>query len=152
MRPADIAAVARIEQAVFGRDAWPRGAFPYLHGAIATTRPVRGRLWVAATAAGRVLGYAGLEISVLGGEADVVNLAVDPGHRRLGIGRQLLEAVRHDTSRAPHSPRLAAGAGQQPGGPRLLPSLRLPPGGALPGLLRPAARGCRPAGPARPGR
>jgi ribosomal-protein-alanine N-acetyltransferase len=39
------------------------------------------------------VGYAGLELSVLGGEADLVNLAVVPAARRRGVGRRLLEAA-----------------------------------------------------------
>jgi ribosomal-protein-alanine N-acetyltransferase len=40
-----------------------------------------------------VVGYTGIELSALGGEADIVNLAVHPAHRRQGIGRRLLRAV-----------------------------------------------------------
>jgi ribosomal-protein-alanine N-acetyltransferase len=42
---------------------------------------------------GALLGYVGVELSALGGEADVINLAVDPAHRRHGIGRRLLRAA-----------------------------------------------------------
>jgi ribosomal-protein-alanine N-acetyltransferase len=93
MRAADAPAVARIEQDVFGRDAWPRSAFAYLHAVFATSRPPCGRLWVAEAPGGRVVGYVGVELSALGGEADIVNLAVAPAHRRRGIGRALLAAA-----------------------------------------------------------
>jgi ribosomal-protein-alanine N-acetyltransferase len=89
MRPADVAAVARLERAAFGRDAWPAAAFTYLV-AIFGSRPPRGRLWVAATRKQEIVGYVGVELSALGGEADVVNLAVDHAYRRAGVGRRLL--------------------------------------------------------------
>ena len=90
MRAADAPAMARIEQAVFGREAWPRSAFAYLHAVFAAARPARGRLWVAEASGGGVVGYVGVELSALGGEADLVNLAVDPAHRRRGVGRALM--------------------------------------------------------------
>jgi ribosomal-protein-alanine acetyltransferase len=93
MRLADAPAMARIEQEVFGREAWPRSAFAYLHAVFAAARPARGRLWVAKTTGGGIVGYVGVELSALGGEADVVNLAVDPAHRRRGIGRTLMAAA-----------------------------------------------------------
>jgi [ribosomal protein S18]-alanine N-acetyltransferase len=93
MRPADVPAVARLEQAVFRREAWPPSAFAYLHAVFATARPPRGRLWVAADGARHVVGYVGVELSAVGGEADVINLAVDPAARRRGVGRRLLEAA-----------------------------------------------------------
>lgn len=93
MQPADVAAVARIERAVFGREAWPRGAFAYACEVFTATAPSRGELWVAEDGAGQVVGYAGIELSVLGGEADVINVAVHPAQRRRGVGRRLLAAV-----------------------------------------------------------
>jgi ribosomal-protein-alanine N-acetyltransferase len=89
MRPADVAAVVRIERAAFAREAWPASAFAYLV-AVFGARPPRGRLWVAATGKREIVGYVGVELSALGGEADVVNLAVDRAHRRAGVGRRLL--------------------------------------------------------------
>ena len=93
MKAADAPAIARIERQVFGADAWPRAAFAYLHAVFAAARPGRGRIWVAEGPAHRVIGYVGVELSALGGEADVVNLAVDPAHRRGGVGRALLGAA-----------------------------------------------------------
>ena len=90
MRPADLPAVARLERAIFRREAWPRAAFAYLHAILAASRPPRGRLWVATVGARQVVGYVGIELSALGGEADVINLAVDPAARRHGLGRRLL--------------------------------------------------------------
>ncbi len=93
MRAADASAVAAIEQAVFGREAWPRGAFAYLCEVLAAARPPRGQIWVAEIEAYRVVGYAGIELSALGGEADLVNLAVEPAQRRRGIGRRLVRVA-----------------------------------------------------------
>jgi ribosomal-protein-alanine acetyltransferase len=93
MRAADALAMARIEQQVFGADAWPRSSFAYLHAVFAAARPPRGRLWIAEGPGRQVIGYVAVELSALGGEADVVNLAVDPAHRRRGAGRALLAAA-----------------------------------------------------------
>lgn len=93
MRAADVPAVARIERAVFGAEAWPRGAFAYLCEVFSASVPPRGRLWVVEGDDGRILGYAGIELSALGGEADIINVAADPAHRRRGVGRRLLAAV-----------------------------------------------------------
>jgi len=90
MRAADAPAMARIEQALFAREAWPRSVFAYLHAVFAAARPARGRLWVAEASGGRIVGYVGVELSALRGEADLVNLAVDPAHRRRGVGRALM--------------------------------------------------------------
>jgi ribosomal-protein-alanine N-acetyltransferase len=90
MRPADTPAVGRIERLVFGRDAWPGAAFGYLEHVFRLGRPPRGRLWTACEAGGRVVGYVGVELSALGGEADVINLAVEPSRRRRGVGARLL--------------------------------------------------------------
>jgi ribosomal-protein-alanine N-acetyltransferase len=90
MRPVDTAAVGRIERLVFGRDAWPAAAFRYLEHVFRLGRPPRGRLWTACAADGRVIGYVGVELSALGGEADVINLAVEPAERRRGVGARLL--------------------------------------------------------------
>jgi ribosomal-protein-alanine N-acetyltransferase len=93
MRPRDIPAVARIERAVFRGEAWPRSAFAHTAKVFAAAQPPRGRLWVAEAADGRLLGYAGIELSTLGGEADVINIAIHPAHRRCGVGRRLIRMV-----------------------------------------------------------
>jgi ribosomal-protein-alanine acetyltransferase len=93
MERADTAAAARIEARVFGADAWPRGAFRYLGAVFAAGPPPRGRLWVAEVPGRGVVGYVGVELSLLGGEADLVNLAVEPDHRRRGVGRRLVETA-----------------------------------------------------------
>jgi ribosomal-protein-alanine N-acetyltransferase len=93
MRAGDAASMARLEAAVFGDEAWPGSAFAYLHELFGAGQPPRGRFWVAAAAGRGVVGYAGLELSALGGEADVINLAVAPACRRRGVGRRLMSAV-----------------------------------------------------------
>jgi ribosomal protein S18 acetylase RimI-like enzyme len=93
MRAADVPVVSRIERAVFGRGAWSRPAFDYLLAVFGASRPSRGRLWVATAREGTVLGYVGIELSALGGEADVVNLGVHPAARRHGVGRALLDVA-----------------------------------------------------------
>lgn len=90
----DLKQVVATEDACFGAEAWPREAFVQLLRAFRQARPTRGGLWVAADpATGEVLGYAGIEVSALWGEADLINIAVAPEHRRLGVGRTLLTWV-----------------------------------------------------------
>ncbi len=90
MAARDVPRVASIEAASFGAEAWPAEAFRALLRAFAQARPTRGGLWVAVERhTDEVLGYAGLEVSALGGEADVVNVAVDAANRRRGIGQAL---------------------------------------------------------------
>lgn len=79
-----------IERSAFGPDAWSRAAFRRLQASAGRPRMARHRLWVA-TRSGQVVGYAGLEVSTLGDEADLVTLAVDPAHRRRGVGRRLVQ-------------------------------------------------------------
>ncbi len=94
MEPRDLRNVAALEAACFGADAWPRAAFAEVLHAFREARGGRGGLWVAADGEdGEVLGYAGLEMSALRGEADVINIAVGARHRRRGVGRLLLERV-----------------------------------------------------------
>jgi len=91
MTLADIRAVAAIEAACFGAEAWPVEAFRVLLRAFGQARPSRGAMWVAAEAGtGEILGYAGIEVSALCGEADLINIAVAAGQRRRGIGQALV--------------------------------------------------------------
>ena len=90
----DLKQVAAIEELSFGAEAWPRQVFRELLRAFSQTRPTRGGLWVAGDPAeGAVLGYAGVEVSALWGEADIINIAVAQGHRRRGVGRMLVEWI-----------------------------------------------------------
>lgn len=91
MTARDLRRVGVIEAACFGAEAWPQEAFAELLRAFRQARPTRGGLWVAADpATGEVLGYAGMEVSALRGEADLINIAVAEEHRRRGIGRMLM--------------------------------------------------------------
>ncbi len=90
----DLRRAVAIEAASFGAEAWPRQTFEELLAAFATTRPPRGGLWVAEDPGTQeVLGYAGIEVSALLGEADLINIAVAPEHLRRGVGRALVEWI-----------------------------------------------------------
>lgn len=90
----DLDQVVAMEAACFGAEAWPRQAFGELLRAFRRARPTRGGLWVAEDpATGTVLAYAGIEVSALWGEADVINIAVAPEHRRRGVGQILVEWI-----------------------------------------------------------
>ncbi|HXZ44435.1 MAG TPA: ribosomal protein S18-alanine N-acetyltransferase [archaeon] len=92
MTSRDLKQVDAIEQVCFGADAWPRHAFRELLQVFRQAHPTRGGLWVAEDPGkGEVLGYAGIEVSALWGEADIINIAVALAHRRRGVGRMLLE-------------------------------------------------------------
>ena len=80
-----------MERAAFGAEAWPRQAFVELLRAFGRSGGERGGLWVAEDpATGEVLGYAGIEVSALRGEADLINIAVSPDRRRRGVGGTLM--------------------------------------------------------------
>lgn len=90
----DLARVAAIELEAFGREAWPLHAFRDLLVAFSQAKPARGAMWVAEDPrTGEVLGYAGVEMSALRGEMDVINIAVASEHRRRGIGRLFIERI-----------------------------------------------------------
>jgi ribosomal-protein-alanine acetyltransferase len=51
-------------------------------------------MWVADdSATGEILGYAGVEVSALWGEMDIINIAVAAAHRRRGVGQRLLRRI-----------------------------------------------------------
>ena len=91
MTPRDLGKVVAMERAAFGPEAWPRQAFVELLRAFGRSGGERGGLWVAEDpATGEVLGYAGIEVSALRGEADLINIAVSPDRRRRGVGGALM--------------------------------------------------------------
>ena len=83
MAEAHVAAVAELEQVCFSA--------PWSEASVREelTNPLS--LWLVALAGGQVAGYVGSQ-TVLD-EADMMNLAVAPRHRRQGIARQLVEAL-----------------------------------------------------------
>ena len=83
MAEAHVAAVAELEQVCFSA--------PWSEASVREelTNPLS--LWLVALAGGQVAGYVGSQ-TVLD-EADMMNLAVAPQHRRQGIARQLVEAL-----------------------------------------------------------
>lgn len=88
---ADLDRVTAIEREAFGGEAWPRSAFADLVGAFGQARPARGAFWVAeAPGTAEVVGYAGVELSSLLGEADLINIAVAPAWKRHGVGHALI--------------------------------------------------------------
>jgi len=92
----DLRQVAALERAVFAGEAWPLNAFKELLAAFSHAKPARGAMWVVLDCQTReIVGYAGIEISALGGEMDIINIAVAPAHRQRGVGRLLIERIVH---------------------------------------------------------
>ena len=90
----DLPSVAAIERDAFGREAWPAQAFKDLLAAFSRATSVRGAMWVADDpTTGEILGYAGVEVSALWGEMDIINIAVAAGHRRRGVGQLLVRQI-----------------------------------------------------------
>ena len=83
MTQAHVAAVARLEKLCFS-DPWSENSIAY-----ELTNPLS--LWLVAVQNGSVLGYAGSQTVM--GESDMMNLAVDPEQRRMGIGASLVNAL-----------------------------------------------------------
>jgi [ribosomal protein S18]-alanine N-acetyltransferase len=85
VRWTDIPQLAALEAELFPDDAWAAATW----WAELAARPRRA--YVVEEEAGRVLGYAGVD---LGGEvADVMTMAVAPAARGRGLGRRLLDEV-----------------------------------------------------------
>lgn len=80
----DLGAVDALERAIYPSP-WRREHFERLLG---TTE---AEAWVAETGEGVVVGYA--VGWVVADEAELANIAVAEGHRRGGVGRQLLETI-----------------------------------------------------------
>ena len=89
-----VAGVAALETVCFSD--------PWVEAAVRSELDNPLSYWLVAVEAGKVIGYIGSQ-SVLG-EADIMNVAVDPAYRRTGIARQLLLKLQADlTDREVHS-------------------------------------------------
>ena len=99
------AAVADLEQQCFS-DPWPEAA-------VASELDNPLSYWLVALEGETVIGYVGSQ-TVLG-EADIMNVAVAPAHRRLGIAAALLERLRMDlTAQGVYSLTLEVRASNDP--------------------------------------
>lgn len=78
-----VAAVAALEKTCFS-DPWSENSIAY-----ELKNPLS--LWLVALADSKVVGYVGSQ-SVIG-ESDMMNVAVDPNYRRMGIAYRLIEAL-----------------------------------------------------------
>jgi ribosomal-protein-alanine N-acetyltransferase len=92
MTAADLPAVARLEQELFGAEAWS----PDVLASELGTLP--GRYYLVATDGAALTGYAGL-FAPQGGQADVLTLAVARARWGEGIGSQLLDALIAEAAR-----------------------------------------------------
>ena len=81
MNESHVAQVAELEKCCFTAP-WSENSIRY-----ELTNPIS--LWLVAVEDGKLLGYVGSQ-SVMG-EADMMNVAVEPESRRRGIGRRLVE-------------------------------------------------------------
>jgi len=83
----DLAAVARLEQALFGEEAWSVDMLAAELAAVGT-----GRYYLVAEEAGTVAGYAGL-LAPGGGQADVLTIGVSEDRWGQGIGTALMAGL-----------------------------------------------------------
>jgi ribosomal-protein-alanine N-acetyltransferase len=83
----DLAAVARLEQALFGEEAWSVDMLAAELAAAGT-----GRYYLVAEEAGAVAGYAGL-LAPGGGQADVLTIGVSEDRWGHGIGTTLMTGL-----------------------------------------------------------
>lgn len=89
MRDADLAdldAIMRLETETFVNDAWSRDM-------MAAELAAPHTLYLAAMSGDELVGYAGLSAPTGSTQADIQTIAVDPTHRRLGIGRALVQSL-----------------------------------------------------------
>ena len=93
MERRDIGAVAVLEEALFGVEAWS----PELLADELAADPV-SRYYLVAEDEGVVTGYGGL-LAQAGGQADVLTLAVAADHWGEGIGSALLDALLNEAHR-----------------------------------------------------
>lgn len=79
----ELAGIERIEKLCF--------SMPWTEAQIRSQLPDGGHIFLAAVEGGEVLGYAGAMLAA--DEGYISNVAVSPGHRRLGIGGRLLDEM-----------------------------------------------------------
>ena len=105
MQACHVPQIAVLEQLCFS-DPWPEAAIaPELENPLS--------FWLVALCGDRVVGYVGSQ-SVLG-EADIMNVAVDPSCRRMGIAEKLLRSLQAElTDRQVHSLTLEVRASNIP--------------------------------------
>ncbi|HET9898133.1 MAG TPA: ribosomal protein S18-alanine N-acetyltransferase [Streptosporangiaceae bacterium] len=92
MTPADIDEVVKVDQEVFGAEAWTAQML-----ASELEQQPGSRYYLVAHIGGQVVGYGGLLGA--GGQSDVVTLAVAIRHWGQGIGSALLKALMAEASR-----------------------------------------------------
>ncbi|MDP3967180.1 MAG: ribosomal protein S18-alanine N-acetyltransferase [Nocardioides sp.] len=82
--PADVPALAALEERLFATDAWTADT-------LATDLAAPGRWWCVAEQDGVVVGYAA--VAVAGDVADLLRIGVDPAVRRTGVASLFLDAA-----------------------------------------------------------
>ena len=87
MTGGDLTAVARLEQALFGEEAWSVDMLAAELAAVGS-----GRYYLVAEEAGTVAGYAGL-LAPGGGQADVLTIGVSEDRWGQGIGTALMAGL-----------------------------------------------------------
>jgi len=93
MAAGDLAAVAELERALFGEEAWSVDMLAAELAAAAT-----GRYYLVAEQAGTVAGYAGL-LAPGGGQADVLTIAVNEDRWGQGVGTALMTGLLAEAGR-----------------------------------------------------
>lgn len=83
-RPADLDALAALECRAFGEQAWSRASVDDELAQLSASRSI-----LVAEELGAVVGY--VVLMVIGGSADLTRIAVEPSHRRNGLGRELVD-------------------------------------------------------------
>lgn len=84
MTQLDLVPAFAIEKSSYGKDAWTMAQLKEEYSG-------KNRMYIAGEFAGELISYAG--VTNLGGIADVLTLTVADGHRRKGIGRELLRRL-----------------------------------------------------------